>query len=161
MNTAEITMKNAVADVAEVMQFENWLRFYFVSEEEGEAVRIEIPQEILDDLKKNQTHLHDLAATYNGDLVDYQKSCTATCAHVATVYDGTKYPSGTVTEVWDSKDLKLEMYLFGLWMQGHENQLDEEFMPFPSWQKGFSDWKNTPEVQDYLSRLTDVGPKGQ
>lgn len=150
-------IQNAVADVAEVMQFENWLRFYFVKAEEGEAVRIEIPEEVIEDLKKNQDHLSGLAINYNGELVDYQKSCTDTCAHVAMLYDGTKYPSGTVTNIWDTKELKLEMYLFGLWMQGHEAQLDEEFLEFTAWQKGFADWKNTDEVQDYLNRLTDVG----
>ncbi|WP_028588130.1 hypothetical protein [Desulfocurvus vexinensis] len=152
-------MTRAVADVAEVMKFENWLRFYFVKEEEGEAVRIEIPAEIMEHLKKTQEHLAGLAEQYNGELVDYQKSCTDTCAHVALVYDGNKYPPGTVTSVWDTKALKLEMYLFGLWMQGHEAQLDEEFMDFPAWLSGFEQWKNTAEVQDYLDRLTDVGQR--
>lgn len=153
-------MQQAVADVAEVMKFENWLRFYFVTGEEGEAVKIEIPDEIVDELEKNQEHLASLAKQYDGSLIDYQQSCTSTCAHVAMLYDGTKYPSGTVTNVWDSKDLKLEMYLFGLWVQGAEEQLDEEFMPFEAWMKGFEEWKGTDEVQDYLARLTDVGQRG-
>lgn len=152
-------MQQAVADVAEVMKFENWLRFYFVTGEEGEAVKIEVPQEIIDDLEKNHEHLSGLAMQYNGELIDYQRSCTSTCAHVAMLYDGTKYPTGTVTNVWDTKELKLEMYLFGLWMQGAEAQLDEEFMPFIEWMNGFEEWKGTDEVQDYLNRLTDVGQR--
>ena len=157
MNT---TMQKAVADVAEVMKFENWLRFYFVKEEEGEALRIEIPEERLEYLKKNQEHLHPLADKYNGELIDYEKSCSETCAHIAYLYDGTKYPTGTVGSVWDSKELKIEMYVFGLWMQGHEAVLDEEFMEFTEWVEGYESWKGTDEVTDYLARLTDVGQKG-
>jgi len=158
--TTTSTLTQAVADVAEVMQFENWLRFYFVKEEEGDAVRIEIPEEVMADLNDKYPHLHDLAAIYHGELVDYKKSCTTTCAHVAMTYDGSKYPPGVVTSIWDSKDLKLEMYLFGLWMQGHENQLEEEFVEFSVWKEGFDQWKGTDEVQDYLNRLTDVGSQG-
>ncbi|WP_461209711.1 hypothetical protein [Desulfocurvus sp. DL9XJH121] len=158
------TLQKAVADVAEVMKFENWLRFYFVVEEEGaqenEALRIQIPEEQLAYLKKTQEHLYPLAEKYDGELIDYHKSCNDTCAHVAHLYDGTKYPSGMVAEVWDSKDLKVEMYLFGLWMQGHESVLDEEFMEFVQWIEGYESWKGTDEVKDYLSRLTDVGQKG-
>lgn len=154
------TMQKAVADVAEVMKFENWLRFYFAKEGEGEAVRIEIPEDQLAHLENTQKHLYDLAMKYNGELIDYQRSCTETCAHIAFLYDGTKYPTGMVGNVWDSKELKIEMYVFGMWMQGAEDQLDEEFMEFTEWMDGFEAWKSTDEVQDYLNRLTDVGQKG-
>lgn len=154
------TMQKAVADVAEVMKFENWLRFYFVKEQEGEAVRIAIPAQQLAHLEKTQPHLHGLAAKYDGTLVDYQRSCTDTCSHIALLYDGTKYPTGTVANVWDSKELKIEMYVFGLWMQGAEDQLDEEFMEFSAWMEGYESWKASDEVRDYLARLTDVGQKG-
>lgn len=152
---------NAVADVAEVMKFENWLRFYFVKEAEGEAVRIEIPEEKLAYIKKEHEPMIELAERYNGALIDYNASCTETCAHIAFLYDGPKYATGTVGHVWDSKELKLEMYLFGLWMQGHEATLDEEFMTFNEWVEGFESWKGTEEVQDYLARLTDVDNGGQ
>ncbi|MBU1003875.1 MAG: hypothetical protein KKE73_15295 [Proteobacteria bacterium] len=147
---------NAVADVAEVMKFENWLRFYFVKEAVEEAVRIEIQEEQLEAIRKEHENMFALADRYNGALIDYNKSCAETCAHIAALYDGPKYPTGTIGHVWDSKDLKLEMYLFGLWMQGHEAVLDEEFMTFNEWLEGFNSWKTTDEVQDYLARLTDV-----
>ena len=153
-------MQRAVADVAEVMKFENWLRFYFATDQEDEAVRIEVPDEQLAYLEKNHAHLHALALKYHGQLIDYQTSCTQTCAYIAFLYDGTKYPTGMVGNVWDSKELKIEMYVFGLWMQGAEDQLDEEFMEFSEWMAGFESWKGTDEVQDYLNRLTDVDQGG-
>lgn len=152
--------KEAVVDVSEVMKFENWLRFYFIKGEEGDALRIEIPEENLEKIKADYPHLSDLAVQYNGNLIDYQKSCNMTCAHVSLTYDGNKYKGQTVADTFDSKELKIEMYLFGMWMQGSEDQLDEEFMEFSEWVEGYESWKNTPEVQDYLARLTDVGQHG-
>ncbi|GAB6177053.1 hypothetical protein JCM16814_19440 [Desulfobaculum senezii] len=146
----------AVADVAEVMKFENWLRFYFVEEEQGEALLIGIPEEILKDIEGRYPHLYELANRYDKSLIDYERSCTEVCSHVASVYDGEKYPPGLVEKSFDSKELKIEMYLFGLWMQGHEDELDKEYMSFGEWMTGYEEWKGTQEVQDYLSRLTDV-----
>ncbi|NJB68083.1 hypothetical protein GGQ74_001756 [Desulfobaculum xiamenense] len=151
------TLNHAVADVAEVMKFENWLRFYFIEAEEGEALRIGIPADTLADVEQKFPHLFELAKRYDGSLIDYQRSCTEVCAHVATIYDGTKYPPGLVDKTFDTKELKLEMYLFGLWMQGHESVLDEEYMDFGEWMTAFESWKGSDEVKDYLSRLTDVG----
>lgn len=150
-------LDHAVADVAEVMKFENWLRFYFVEEEQDEALLIGIPEECLKDIEKKYPHLYELANRYDKSLIDYERSCTEVCTHVATLYDGGKYPMGLIDKTFDSKDLKLEMYLFGLWMQGSEETLDEEFMDFGDWMNGFESWKGTKEVQDYLTRLTDVG----
>lgn len=152
--------KEAVVDVSEVMKFENWLRFYFIKEEEGDALRIEIPEENMEKIKADYAHLADLAEQYNGDLIDYKKSCDLTCAHVSLKYEGSKYPGQTVADTFDSKELKIEMYLFGMWMQGSEDQLDEEFMEFTEWIEGYESWKSMPEVQDYLARLTDVGQNG-
>ncbi|SKA74873.1 hypothetical protein [Desulfobaculum bizertense] len=147
---------HAAADVSNVMKFENWLRFYFCSGEEGEAVKISIPKETLEDITAKYPDMVNLAEHYDGALIDYQRSCAEVCATVASAYDGTKYPSGLVQKAFDSKELKLEMYIFGLWMHAHEEMLDEETMSFEQWLDHFNAWKNSDEVKDYLTRLTDV-----
>ncbi len=150
----------AIADVAEVMKFENWLRFYFVQEAGDKTLTVQIPAEQLEDIKRKYPHLSALAEAYDGNTIDYQKSCTQTCAHVAKLYDGVKYPAGLVPGLWDSKELKIEMYVFNLWLQGAETTLDAEFMDFSEWMNGYESWKQHEKVQAYLAQLTDVGDEG-
>ncbi len=157
--------KKAVADVAEVMHFENWLRFYFVSEVEGE-LRLSVPQEAQDKIEAEYPHLAPILKHVDGQAVTYENSMNAVCTYVSNEFDGKKYPAGTVERVFDSTELNKEMQLFGMWIQGHESQLEQTFMDFATWRSLFEEWRNSAQVKAHVKNLnartvTDCNPTSQ
>lgn len=150
------TFKTAVMDVAEVVIFENWLRYYFVAEEEDDKLSLQVPEEIMNEIKEKHEHLYPLAEELNNEELDYQRSQQAVCGYVARQFDGQKYNTGTVPRAFDSKDLKIELHLFGLWQEGHGERLDEERLSFEEFNDFFQKWKNTDEVQNYRKKLLEA-----
>jgi hypothetical protein len=149
-------LKDAVSDVAEVVIFENWLRYYFIEEGKEGALVLRIPDSTLEEIKEKHEHLHPLAEELNGREMDYKKSQEAVCSFVARMLDGTKYSTGTVVNCFDSKDLKMDLHLFGLWQQGHEERLDAEYHGFQEWMDFFSAWRNTDEVKNYRQKILEA-----
>jgi len=146
--------KKAVADISEIFRFEQWLRFYFV-EERGDKLYLSIPAERLEEIKTAHPTLAELAAMADGAEVDYQKSCDMVCSYVGSRLDGAKYSSALVTQILDSKGFQVEMYLFGLWIKGHEDHLDEAFRNFAEWEELYTGWKATEQVSDYTRKLME------
>lgn len=142
----EAKFKQAVTDVTEVMMFENWLRFYFL-QEEGEELVIRIPEAAMNYFKEHYPHLAPLAETLNNETMDYEKSVKTVCQFVVTNLDGPVYRDGVVPAVLDSPEFQQEMYLFQVWCQNHERQLEQSPMEFTTWQQLFNDWKKTDEVR--------------
>lgn len=142
----EATFIQAVADVTEIMQFENWVRFYFLQEEDEQLV-VRIPEQAMAHFKEKYPHLEPLAEILNNEPIDYQKSITTVCKYVVSSLDGRKYRSGMVPNLLDSPEFQNEMYLFQVWCQSHEAQLEQAPMEFSTWQQLFKDWKQTDEVQ--------------
>jgi hypothetical protein len=149
--------QKALAEVVEAMQFEHWLRFYFLVEEEGGALRMDLPQEILDLVRAEHAHLAALAEAMQGKAVDYQTSVAEVCSFLAQSVDGVRHRPGLVATIMDSRGLKLEMHLFTLWLSGHEAAFDEQVMPFAQWRRIFADWRGSKGVRDYLAKIGDAG----
>lgn len=153
--------KTAVNAVSEVMKFETWLRFYFIAEQ-GDQLRVDIPEGVLDDIRAKQPHLADMAERYNGLDMDYETSRQEICNFlVGGVKD---MDMDMIPRVMDSPELRLEMHLFHLWMTGHESILDEEFTDFGWWLENFANWRDSDEVQAFAKRMSappdSVGVKG-
>ena len=145
--------KKALRDVSEIFKFENWLRFYFVIEQDDDTLKLEIPAERLEAIQQAHPHLYDLAKLLDGGVIDYETSVKSVCSYVGSRLDGPKYTSTLITNTFDSREFKIEMYLFDLWIKGHEGYLDEAERSFGEWQELFEGWKNTEQVREYHQKL--------
>jgi hypothetical protein len=144
----------AVGRVAEVIMFENWLRFYFIAEED-EKLFIRLPEKSMEQIQQRYRSYSDLAAMLNNEEIDHQHSLKAVCMFISGDFDGRPLPDYVVAGVFDSPKFQLELQLFSNWVQNHEEKLDERFMEFSEWQKAFALWKDTDEVKDYAKRLAE------
>lgn len=149
--------KKAQEEICQVFRFEQWLRFYFV-EERDDKIYLNVPAERLEEIKTAYPHLLELAHIANGGEIDYQKSCDMVCAYVGAHIDGPKHSTALVTNILDSKGYQVEMYLFGLWIKGHEDFLDEDFRSFSEWEELYSGWRATEQVVDYARKLMESSP---
>lgn len=146
----------AVADIAQVFMFEQWLRHYFVVEKDGKLF-IEIPQDDLTEIHGKHQGLAGLADMFNNNEISYETCQAMVCAFVATRYDGSKYGPDVISRTLDSKAFKIEMYVFGVWMKGHESYLDAEKLPFAEWLEMYDGWRAMDEVKEYRRKLEAGG----
>ncbi len=149
-------MDKAIADVAEVLQFEQWLRFYFLKEE-GDQLRLEAPQEMVERVERKSPHLKGLLDQMNNQVVDYQKSQETICKFVGENIEGVKHSHYLVPKVFDAKGFKLEMYLFNLWLKAFEERFDmEPDKGFDEWMELYAEWRKSDEVKRYVQELAAV-----
>lgn len=151
-----LNVANAAEEVSRIMRFEHWVRFYHLVEKDGE-LRVEISDEMIEAMKEDAPDLVPLAELMNNDTIDFQKSQTMLCAFVARL-DGNKYSTEVMPKVFDSKDLKLEMYVFSLWIKGHEGYLDENYKTFGDWEELYGGWNSQDEVKTYRKKLWEQNP---
>ncbi|MGE4554374.1 MAG: hypothetical protein AB7D57_14780 [Desulfovibrionaceae bacterium] len=157
MNPIEIKspgFDQAVQEVFEVFMFELWLRYYYVVEVEG-GLRMEIPDEVLAQLRETHPGLLPLAEMMNHDAIDQQRSHDTVCSFVGARLDNGRFPADVVPRVFDSKAFKIENYVLSLWLKGHESYLDEAPLGFDEWREMYAHWKQMDEVQAYLARLEE------
>ncbi len=145
----------AVEDAAEIMQFENWLRFYFIMEDEESGLAIIIPDSAMQNIQEGYPHLWELAENLNHKPIDYQSSVAQVCSFVVQKLDGAKYRAGTVSEVFDSRSFQDLMQFFNLWLQSHESQLDQSFLEFSQWRELFREWMGSDDVRAYLKEVRE------
>ena len=119
-------MENAIKDLAEIMQFEFWLRFYFIKEEDGKLF-IRIPEQAQKKLREEYPAYWGLVEIYMDAELTIEFTQAAFSTFVVQTLEGTKYRSGLVAEAFDSKGFKEESQLFGIWSQHHESQLEQIF----------------------------------
>ena len=146
----------AVTDITEVFMFEQWLRHYFVVEKDG-TLFIEIPDEDLKEIHGKHEGLGGLADMLNHSEITYEKCQDMVCAFVGARYDGSKYGPDVVARTLDSKAFKIEMYVFSVWLKGHESYLDAEKLPFAEWTEMYAGWKSLDQVKEYRRKLEAGG----
>lgn len=154
----EPTFAEAVADVSEIMQFENWLRFYFLYQEEDELV-VRIPEQAMAHFMEKYPNLAPLAEIMNNDTITYEKSVSTVCTFVVSSLDGKKYRQGVIPGVLDSPEFQNEMYLFQMWTQNHEKQLEQTPMEFQIWRQLFAEWKQSDSVQKLVQQEKQNAPR--
>ena len=147
---------SAVADIAQVFMFEQWLRHYFVVERDGKLF-IEIPQDDLTEIYAKHEGLGGLADMFNNGEISYEKCQAMVCAFVGARFDGIKYGPDVVSRTLDGKAFKIEMYVFGVWMKGHEAYLDAQKLPFAEWLEMYEGWKTLDQVKEYRRKLEAGG----
>ena len=140
----------AVKTISEVLIFENWLRFYFISEEEGEKLFIRIPEKADMRIRENWPGMHSLADNMNNKEITPETSREAVVNYISSEVDGTMVKAGMAERVFNSTTFQFEMHLFGMWVEGHEEQLDQSFLDFGTWISMYTDWKKTDKVKEYI-----------
>lgn len=140
---------SALSRVTEVVMFENWLRFYFITEED-EKLFLRVPETALAKLRDEYPHLAGLAERLNATEIDHQSSLNAVCLFVASEIDGVVLPATLIESVFNSSLFHLELQMFNSWVQAHEEQLDAAFMEFSLWQRLYREWKSSDAVQERL-----------
>lgn len=146
----------AATDIAAVFRFEQWLRFYFIVEKNG-SLFLEIPAEELKKIYAEQEHLGPLADMLNNGEITYEKCQNSVCAFVGVRFDGSKYGPDVVSRTMNSKSFKIEQYVFGVWLKGHESYLDERRMPFSEWEEMYAGWNSLDQVKEYRAKLLAGG----
>lgn len=150
MSTA---FQQAVQQILEVVMFENWLRFYFISEPETGGVTLAVPEQGIARLRELHPRFMPLVEEVNAREISFDLSRQAVCTFVATQLDGKTMPVNMADMVLDSASFQLEMQMFNSWVQGHEEQLDRNFLDFSTWKRLFADWRDTDKVKAWAAGL--------
>ncbi len=154
MSATKDTFTQSIDAVLEVVMFENWLRFYFIAEEDGkDALSITIPEQGVNRIKELYPHLYPLAESVNNKEVTFDSSRAAVCEHVLVEVDGKTIPKEMSNTIFDSITFQVELQLFNTWVQAHEEQLDESFLEFGAWRNFFSQWRQTDTVKDIALKM--------
>ncbi|MEZ0575829.1 hypothetical protein [Halodesulfovibrio aestuarii] len=145
----------AVKSISEVLIFENWLRFYFISEEEDGKLFIRIPEKADMRIRENWPHIHSLADELNNKEITPETSREAVIVHVSTELDGNSMKAGMAERVFNSATFQFEMHLFSMWVEGHEAQLDQSFLDFGNWLSMYDEWKKSDKVKGYIEETRE------
>lgn len=149
----------AFKKVREVMMFENWLRFYFISEDnaegEEEKLSIVIPEKAQMRIREEYPHLWVLVETLNNKEITPESSREAVIMFVSNELDGSVIKVGMGPRVFDSSNFQFEMHLFNTWVQMHEEQLDKGFVEFGKFCELFDEWKKTDKVKAYIEEVRE------
>lgn len=153
--------QSAVASVLESVMFENWLRFYFISEKpeaasaEGEApLFMAVPVKGMERISELYPHLLPLADEMNGKEVTFETSQRAICNHVMSHVDGKLIARDSAAMIFNSSTFQVQMQLFNTWVQMHEDQLDRGFTEFGAWRKLFDEWRQSPGARELAEKIT-------
>ena len=162
MPEAQEQFQNGVAKVLEAVMFENWLRFYFISEKpeapaaaDGQpALFIAVPVKAMERISEMFPRLLPLAEDMNGQEVTFETSRRAVCNFVLAHVDGQVMPRDTAAMIFESATFQVQMQLFNTWVQMHEEQLDRNFVDFGGWQRLFDEWRTTPAARELAEKLS-------
>lgn len=130
--------------------FEQWLRFYFIAEEDGELY-IRVPADIFEATRKDLPNLFPLAEALNNAVIDHQKALTTLCDNMVSgpyALNGAEW-----AQILGGEDFQVLLQLMAFWLQAEEDSLDESILPFRNWQSRFYEWKETDQIKDYTARL--------
>ncbi|MDR3358669.1 MAG: hypothetical protein LBN96_07470 [Desulfovibrio sp.] len=168
MPAQQETFQGAVAQVLEAVMFENWLRFYFLTQktddasggDDGARLFVAVPDKGMERIREEYAHLLPMAEAMNGRKADFETSRRAVCAFVLERLDGKTIPGDMAGIVLESANFQTQLQLFNLWVQSHEDQLDERFLDFATWRSLFAKWRQSSEVRDLAEKLLVSGGMG-
>ena len=153
--------KEALKQIADVIKFEMWLRFYFASPgKEENTLILKIPEDIVDHIKEEYGLLYELANELNNKQITPEISQKTVIDFILRKLEGKKFAPAMVPSVLNSKSFEVEVSVFHLWVSAHEDQLDEKIFDFKDWMQFFEAWKRTEKGQKMLSTLHSPGSKG-
>lgn len=154
--------QHAVQAVLEAVMFENWLRFYFVTEKpEAEPAAdgqtplfIAVPVKGMERIGSLYPHLLPMAEEMNGNVIDFEASRRAVCNFVLEHVDGKSMPRDTAAMIFESATFQVQLQMFNAWVQMHEDQLDNTFVEFGAWRKLFAQWQQEPGARELAEKIS-------
>lgn len=161
MPEAQEKFEFVVERMLDVVMFENWLRFYFITEmhEEGEKadddqhIFLIIPEKAMKNIEELFPDFLPLAQYMNNKELSFDLSQQAICTYIVENIDGKIIPQDTAASIMDSMSFQVQQQLFTTWIQLHENQLDQGFVTFDIWKNLFTEWKQSKPAQDLKEKL--------
>lgn len=151
----------AVDHLLEIAMFENWLRFYFIHEEDGQGsppvLAIRLPAKSLARIRDLYPALAPMAESLDGKPIDFETSRNAVLKHILMEVDGKGMPRDTASSILQSQAFQIKLQMFHLWEQMHEDQLDARFMDFGMWRDLFAQWLLTPGARKLATQLGSAG----
>ncbi|SKA83651.1 hypothetical protein SAMN02745704_01692 [Paucidesulfovibrio gracilis DSM 16080] len=154
-----MNIAKASEELLRIMMFEQWIRFYFLEDRDG-TLYVNISQEALDRIGERQADLLPLAELMNGEEITYEKCQATVCSFAGSRLDGQRFAPEVLPKAFDSKDFKVEMYMFQLWNRLHEKFLDERFHDFEEWEEMIAEWNKLDEIREYREKLILGGQQG-
>lgn len=151
MPEAQENFQKLIKSLLDIVIFESWLRFYFITEtKEGgaENLRIELPEKSLAKIRELYPQFYPMAEKMNGKTVDFEVSRKAVLNHISEELDGKIAEKGETQKALQSATFQTRLNLFHIWEQLHEAQLDQGFADFGSWLELFGKWLATPAAQN-------------
>ena len=149
-------IEQASREIFRVFMAEHWVRYYFAMQN-GEVVFLDVPAEVLEDLKAHDAGLAEFVAGVNGQSIDMESSRRAVGEHVFRTMEGGQYPPGLVAKAFDGPRLGLLLKLFTVWLSGHEAMLDAQPLPLAEWERLFTAWRQDPAVARFAASLAQAG----
>lgn len=148
----------ALKAIREVMMFENWLRFYFIAEQEGEEQKlfIMVPPQAEKRIREQHPALWVMVEALNNKEITPERSRESVVTFVSGELEGSAFKAGLAARVFDSSNFHLEMQLFNIWVQSHEEQLDASFVDFATWSEMFLEWRASEKVKQYVEEMRDT-----
>ena len=145
--------KQALKDVTDICKFEHWIRFYYLQKKEDQLY-VDIPDEAMEFLQQEYSHLSGLAEKMNHIVITPEISQQILGEFIGSSLDGRVHDSQMVHSILSSKSFETEITLFHMWVDAHEDQLDDEVIDFQEWMKLFEAWKRTEKGQNMIQSLT-------
>ena len=145
--------KQALKEVTDICKFEYWLRFYYMTKE-GDEHKLKILESDIQSMEQDIPFLAGLAAKLNDEIMTPEKSQQKLIEYIQSRLDGERYDITRILSVLNSKSFQVEMQAFHIWVEAHEDQLEENPMNFTEWMQLFEAWKRTGKGQDVLQTLT-------
>ena len=163
--------KNVVNKIIEVVMFESWLRFYFITpmEEEIDGKQEEhlfliLSEKTLHKIEELYPEFLPLALDMNEKELSFELSQKAICTYVVQNIDGKITPRDSVGSIMDSMTFQTELELFHTWLDLHQDQLEQGFTDFGAWLELFRTWEKSPaghELQEKIILAKQQRPLGQ
>ncbi|MBQ7456249.1 MAG: hypothetical protein IJS54_01355 [Desulfovibrio sp.] len=149
-----------VEKMLDVVMFENWLRFYFITEmrDEDDAqadahIFLIIPEKAMKKIEEVFPEFLPLATYLNNKEISFEISQQAICTYIVENIDGKIIEQDTAASIMDSTAFQVQLQLFNTWIQLHEDQLDQGFLTFDVWKDLFTEWKNSQPGKDLMEKL--------
>ncbi len=146
--------KQDLKDITDICKFEFWLRFYFVQEEDNQLY-IVIPEDIIEHIQKEYPFLADLATQLNNQSITPEKSQNTLISYIEKTMDHSQEDKASIYSMLNSKSFEIEMQLFHMWIEAHQDQLEESVLDFKEWMQLFEAWKRTEKGQHLINQMNN------
>lgn len=130
--------------------FEQWLRFYFITEEKGKLF-IRMPDCELDKARELYPQLVAVAEALNNRELNHSAAMEALREGMLSgpfALNGEQW-----AEILAGKNFRLTMELMSFWVQSDEDAPEVEAISFEAWKQSFEKWRSKPAIKEYSARI--------